>query len=147
MVKNRRSLPERILNTLDNYGYPPAAGDQPPVIDGQNPTVFFCLQEDLNTTLVNSTLDAEGFGTCNISGKLVTCPIEIECKTSEADNCCEGKHKILFSFNSLITKTLPSDEDGTPYCCGGPIPDEYASQYGGYGDNTWFDAAESIHQL
>jgi hypothetical protein len=37
-------------------------------------------------------LDKDGFGVCNISGKLVTCPIEIECKMSEADNCCEGKY-------------------------------------------------------
>ena len=29
-------------------------------------------------------------GVCNVSGKLVTCPIEIECRMDEADNCCEG---------------------------------------------------------
>lgn len=51
------------------------------------------------------------------------------------------------SFIFLPIKTLYSDEDGTPYCCGGSIPDEYASQYGGYGDNSWFDGTESIHQL
>lgn len=27
------------------------------------------------------------------------------------------------------------DEQGTPYCCGGPIPEEYNSQYGGYADD------------
>lgn len=95
-VQRRRSLHQRILNTLDNYGYPPYSGDEPPEIDGENPTLFYCLQQDLNTTLVNSTLDAEGMGTCNISGKLVTCPVEIECKTSEADNCCEGTHQTHF---------------------------------------------------
>jgi hypothetical protein len=44
---------------------------------------------------VNKTLDNEGFGICNISDKLVACPIEIECKISEADNCCEGKLRIF----------------------------------------------------
>jgi hypothetical protein len=38
------------------------------------------------------------------------------------------------------------DEQGTPFCCGGPIPEEYASQYGGYGDDT-YDAAESINKM
>ena len=75
---------------LDYYGYPPVVDNPPEQVDGKPPTVFYCLQEDLNMTLVNETLNAEGFGTCNVSGQLVTCPIEIECQTSEADNCCEG---------------------------------------------------------
>ncbi|CAF0725661.1 unnamed protein product [Adineta ricciae] len=112
----------------DNYyGYPPVVDNEPAEIDGKPPTVFYCIQEDLNTTLVNQTLDAEGFGVCNISGELVTCPIEIECKTSEADTCCE-------------------DEQGAPICCGGAIPDEYVSAYGGYGDDL-YDAAESFNKI
>ncbi|UJR33713.1 hypothetical protein I4U23_021142 [Adineta vaga] len=112
----------------DNYyGYPPVVDNPPAEVDGKSPTVFYCIQEDLNATLVNRTLNSEGFGVCNISGELVTCPIEIECKTSEADTCCE-------------------DEQGTPMCCGGPIPDEYASQYGGYGDDL-YDTAESFHKI
>lgn len=92
MVNENKFVLDSTLNVLDNYGYPPPVDDYSTDVNGQqNPTVFYCLQEDLNTTLVNKTLDAEGFGTCNVSGKLVTCPIEIECKTSEADNCCEGK--------------------------------------------------------
>lgn len=90
-VSERRLINDRKLRTLDNYGYPPAVDDSSAQIDGKTPTVFFCLQQDLNTTLVNKTLDADGFGVCNISGRLITCPIEIECKISEADNCCEGK--------------------------------------------------------
>lgn len=108
-----------------NYGYPPANNTPPAKIDGKTPMVFYCIQEDLNTTLVNQTLDANGYGTCNISGKLVQCPIEIECQMSDADSCCE-------------------DEQGKPYCCGGPIPLEYLSHAGGYGDD-WEDAAESIN--
>jgi hypothetical protein len=41
-------------------------------------------------------LNDEGFGVCNISGALVTCPIEIECNTNEADNCCEGIDSLSF---------------------------------------------------
>lgn len=86
------NLPKEKLNCshLDNYGYPPQDRTPPALVDGKAPTVFYCIQEDLNATLVNQTLDANGFGTCNISGQLVQCPIEIECRISEADNCCEG---------------------------------------------------------
>ena len=82
------------------YGYPPVVDQVPDQIEGKTPTVFYCIQEDLNATLVNATLNDEGVGTCNISGKLVTCPIEIECQLSEADNCCEGENKRfgLFPF-------------------------------------------------
>ncbi|CAF0780943.1 unnamed protein product [Rotaria sp. Silwood1] len=111
----------------ENYGYPPVVDTPPEIIEGKTPTVFYCIQEDLNTTLVNQTLNDEGFGTCNVSGILVKCPIEIECKTNEADNCCE-------------------DEQGTPYCCGGPIPEEYASIYGGFEDNM-YDAAGSFNKI
>lgn len=38
------------------------------------------------------------------------------------------------------------DEQGTPYCCGGPIPEEYSSYYGGYSDDPE-DSADSIHGL
>ncbi len=38
------------------------------------------------------------------------------------------------------------DEEGTPHCCGGPIPEEYISQYGEYADD-WNDASESINQI
>lgn len=86
---------------LDNYGYPPVVDNPPEQVDGKAPTVFYCIQEDLNATLVNETLNAEGFGTCNISGQLVTCPVEIECQTSEADNCCEGNN------NQLERKNFP----------------------------------------
>lgn len=78
-------------HNADNYGYPPTHETIPDQIDGQTPTVFYCIQEDLNATLVNQTLSDEGLGVCNISGALVTCPVEIECKLSEADSCCEGK--------------------------------------------------------
>jgi hypothetical protein len=117
------------------YGYPPVVDDAPKEIDGETPMSFFCIQEDLNTTLVNKTLDKEGFGICNISDKLVTCPIEIECQKSEADNCCEGNYKKFFFLSFFIYRIFNLDEQGTPYCCGGPIPDEYVSQYGGYEDN------------
>ncbi|CAF4176061.1 unnamed protein product [Rotaria magnacalcarata] len=110
-----------------DYGYPPVVDVPPEIIDGKPTTVFYCIQEDLNITLVNQTLDAEGFGTCNISGLLVKCPIEIECQTNEADNCCE-------------------DEQGTPYCCGGPLPEEYATSYGGYEDDA-YAAADSINTI
>jgi hypothetical protein len=103
----------------DSYNYPPASDgsyEYPPVVDelpsnddelpsnprGRPATVFYCIQEDLNTTLVNQTLDAEGFGVCNISGELVTCPIEIECKIEEADNCCEGK-LLTFFFRLYVS--------------------------------------------
>jgi hypothetical protein len=89
---------------LENYGYPPVVDDAPKELDGETPTVFYCIQEDLNTTLVNNTLDKEGFGICNISDKLVTCPIEIECQKSEADNCCEGK--LQFFSRSLFIEYL-----------------------------------------
>lgn len=129
---------------LDYYGYPPVVDNPPEQVDGKPPTVFYCIQEDLNTTLVNETLNAEGFGTCNISGQLVTCPIEIECQTSEADNCCEGNDHFNLLFSSIPKCHL--DEQGTPYCCGGPIPEEYAAQYGGYSDDP-YDAAESLHHM
>jgi hypothetical protein len=38
------------------------------------------------------------------------------------------------------------DEQGTPYCCGGPIPIDYINQYGGYSDDT-YGAAESISKM
>ncbi|CAF3236412.1 unnamed protein product [Rotaria socialis] len=110
-----------------DYGYPPVVDDPPEITDGKPTSVFYCLQEDLNMTLVNQTLDDEGFGTCNVSGLLVKCPIEIECQTNEADNCCE-------------------DEQGTPYCCGGPLPEEYASAYGGYEDDA-YAGADSINTI
>ncbi len=131
------------MSTSDNYGYPPNADQPPAQVDGQTPTVFYCLQQDLNATLVNKTLDDEGFGVCNVSGKLLTCPIEIECKTSEADNCCEGR---LENFSWSIIHHINLDEQGTPYCCGGPIPVEYMSQNGGYGDD-WDDATDSLNKL
>ncbi|CAF3786603.1 unnamed protein product [Adineta steineri] len=109
------------------YGYPPVEKEPPKHINGTPPTVFYCIQEDLNTTLVNKTLNKDGFGVCNVSGNLVTCPVEIECKMSEADICCE-------------------DEQGMPYCCGGPIPQEYFSQYGGYADD-WKDSAENFNTI
>jgi hypothetical protein len=74
------------------------AENPPEQINGQIPTVFYCIQEDLNTTLMNETLNNEGFGVCNISGKLITCPIEIECKITEADSCCEGKFLIFMYY-------------------------------------------------
>jgi len=70
----------------------------------------------------------------------VTCPVEIECKTSEADNCCEGKSQNFFFFIFIYSKSN-LDEQGTPFCCGGPIPEEYVSQYGGYQD-YWDDGSE-----
>lgn len=111
----------------DYYGYPPTVEEPPERIDGKPPSVFYCIQEDLNTTLVNATLNNEGMGVCNISGELVDCPIEIECQMSEADSCCE-------------------DDRGVPYCCGGQLPEEYASQYGGYGDDM-DDAAHSFNNI
>ena len=86
----------------DNYNYPPIVDEPPEQIDGKPPTVFYCIQEDLNSTLVNNTLNEEGFGVCNISGELVTCPIEIQCKTDEADNCCEGSFMKLLLFVYLL---------------------------------------------
>ncbi|CAF1485529.1 unnamed protein product [Adineta steineri] len=111
----------------DNYGYPPVVDTPPDQINGKAPTVFYCIQENLNATLVNQTLNAEGFGVCNISGELIECPLEIECKTDESDTCCE-------------------DEQGAPFCCGGAIPEEYSTQYGGYADDM-YDAAESINKI
>lgn len=93
IVNSRKLFNSRRLNRLflDYYGYPPVVENPPEKVDGKAPTVFYCIQEDLNSTLVNKTLNAEGIGVCNVSGQLVTCPIEIECQTSEADNCCEGQ--------------------------------------------------------
>ncbi len=48
-------------------------------------------------------MNSEGFGICDISDKLVSCSIEIECKTVEADNCCEGK---LFVFICLFIENI-----------------------------------------
>jgi hypothetical protein len=49
--------------------------ENPPAqINGQIPNVFYCIQEDLDTKLVNETLNNEGFGVCNTSDKLITCP-------------------------------------------------------------------------
>ena len=90
------------LGSSGHYGYPPVVEQPPATVNGQPTTVFYCIQEDLNTTLVNKTLDAEGFGICNVSGQLVACPIEIECKTDEADNCCEGIYIYIYLF-SLIS--------------------------------------------
>ncbi len=90
-------------------------------------------------------MNAEGFGVCNVSGELVTCPIEIECKTSEADNCCEGQYSFDWNIYIYLSKSN-LDEQGTPFCCGGPIPEEYVSPYGGYGDDT-YGAAESINKM
>ena len=86
--------------SLEQYNYPPVVDTPPERINGKETTTFYCIQEDLNMTLVNKTLNDEGLGTCNVSGRLVTCPIEIECKTNEADNCCEGEH--LFDFDVVI---------------------------------------------
>jgi hypothetical protein len=47
-------------------------------------------------------LNAEGFGVCKVSGKLVTCPIEIECQMDEADTCCEGK----YSFYLILSLAM-----------------------------------------
>ena len=38
------------------------------------------------------------------------------------------------------------DEQGTPFCCGGPIPAEFVSQYGGFEDDL-YGKAESINQM
>ena len=89
------SRARRQASSLGNHGYPPVVDTIPDEIEGKKPTVFYCIQEDLNKTLVNKTLNDEGFGVCNISGELVSCPIEIECKITEADNCCEGKFTML----------------------------------------------------
>jgi hypothetical protein len=86
---------------LDNYGYPPADEGIPEHVDGRTPTVFYCIQEDLNATLVNQTLNDEGMGTCNISGHLVPCPLEIECRLSESDNCCEGTLSARHQSNTV----------------------------------------------
>jgi hypothetical protein len=75
----------------------------------------------------------------------VTCPIEIECKTSEADNCCEGQYSFDWNIYFYLSKSN-LDEQGTPFCCGGPIPEEYVSPYGGYGDDT-YGTAESINKM
>lgn len=131
--------------SVDHYGYPPVSNSTPERVNGEVPLVFYCIQEDLNSTLVNTTLDKDGFGVCNVSGKLVTCPIEIECKMSEADTCCEGNQPPLRSIVPLPTGPTRSDEHGTPFCCGGPIPDEYVSLYGGYADD-WRDSADSVNK-
>ena len=89
---------ESYSRILGYYGYPPVSEHPPNTTNGTKPDVFYCIQEDLNTTLVNTTLDKDGFGVCNVSGKLVTCPIEIECKISEADTCCEGDQSKILLF-------------------------------------------------
>jgi hypothetical protein len=94
---SQMNRPDRYYSS-DDYNYPPVVDDPPEQIDGKPPTVFYCIQEDLNTTLVNKTLNEEGFGVCNISGELVTCPIEIQCRTDEADNCCEGRLLIIIIY-------------------------------------------------
>lgn len=66
--------------------------------NGQTPTIFYCHQEDFHLTLIRGTLDDEGFGKCNISNRVVLCPIEIECRTDEADECCEGNDDFLSSW-------------------------------------------------
>jgi hypothetical protein len=91
---------------LGYYGYPPVVDKPPEKVDGRAPTVFYCIQEDLNTTLVNQTLNDDGFGVCNVSGKLVPCPIEIECQKDEADTCCEGKYSIYLILFLSITSII-----------------------------------------
>ncbi|CAF3786583.1 unnamed protein product, partial [Adineta steineri] len=53
------------------------------------------------TTLVNKTLNKDGFGVCNVSGNLVTCPVEIECKMSEAYMHTKRKSELLSSLYGL----------------------------------------------
>lgn len=50
----------------------------------------------------------------------------------------------LLFYGYLYNTNL--DEQGTPYCCGGPVPVEYISQYGGYADDL-YASAESIHKM
>jgi hypothetical protein len=85
----KRKVKDELLHS-DNYGYPPVEETIPDDVAGETQTKFYCIQEDLNMTLVNQTLNNEGMGVCNVSGRLIACPIEIECRTDEADNCCEG---------------------------------------------------------
>ncbi len=103
MVNRQKWFNYRTINFfLGHYRYPPTLDNPPEKVDGRTPTVFYCIQEDLNATLVNKTLNAEGFGVCNVSGKLVTCPIEIECQMDEADTCCEGK----YSFYLILSLSM-----------------------------------------
>jgi hypothetical protein len=56
------------------------------------------------------------------------------------------KVKIRFLLCYFYLYKYNSDEQGTPFCCGGPIPEEYSSRYGGYGDDM-YDAAESFNTM
>jgi hypothetical protein len=55
--------------------------------------------------------------------------------------------KVNIDFKwSLFIQKYNLDDQGAPYCCGGPIPEEFVSQYGGYEDDI-YDAAESINKM
>lgn len=69
--------------------------DDSAIDNGQRPTVFYCYQKDVHSTLIDGTLNEQGIGKCNIFGQVVTCPVEIECSTDEADECCEGNHDFI----------------------------------------------------
>jgi hypothetical protein len=55
-------------------------------------------------------------------------------------------NSVMFKIDNVHRLCIISDEQGAPFCCGGPIPVEYASHYGGYGDDM-DDAGESIHHV
>jgi hypothetical protein len=74
--------------------------------------------------LIDGTLNEQGFGKCNIFNRIVTCPIEIECQTSEADDCCEGNYNLTSSYINQYKKHQSIDEYGTPFCCGHFIPEK-----------------------
>jgi hypothetical protein len=66
-------------------------------INRKTSSVFYCYQENFHQTLIDGTLNEQGFGKCNIFNRIVTCPIEIECQISEADDCCEGNYNLTSS--------------------------------------------------
>ena len=84
-------------NNQDNDFDPSEMEDYSAVNNERRPSVFYCHQEDVHLTLIDGTLNEQGIGKCNIFNRVVTCPIEIECRTDEADACCEGNHDLTSS--------------------------------------------------
>ncbi|CAF1531879.1 unnamed protein product [Rotaria sordida] len=109
----------------NNFLYPTDTDDSSAKIDDQIPTVFYCHQKNFHLTLIPGTLNDEGIGKCNIANRIVTCPIEIQCEISEADDCCE-------------------DEDGTPFCCGHYVPKTTISYFPSGTHRTHSDRAMRI---
>ena len=90
------------MNYVENNGYLSDIDNESEESDEELSTIYYCVQED--------------FDMCNNSGKIVRCPIEIECQTSEANSCCEGIFRKSFLY--LFIQNSHFDQDGIPYCGG-----------------------------